>query len=376
LEILTDEETRRKIEAMIHEFENEDIDTRILAQNRVAEYGHLAVPELQRGLDRGDSEVRLRCAGILESLWDADPTVKKLCRERAQPQGAPDVELTGLVLLCFLSAGYTHLSQDGVGEPSLGAASCSTFGMVVKRGLRWLLDRQDAKGAFDSKNPAANAIAAMALSEAYGMTASSFLRDPAQKALDWVVKERSVDDRFLAWKALLLRSAELNELRFGVAELRRLQEQLAEKTGLLASSSAFILNRRDMKVMDGVLLEKLIPSSMELPSEELLIASLGIYHWGGPTSAAWKSWSEPLKNLLLSGQKGGAAGCCKGSWVGRNLSARLRSTALNSLTLMLYYRYSNHFGVAGCPDRPEGLRAQPIAFVVPRGSPTAITGAH
>src|SRR5207247_6108441 len=72
-----------------------------------------------------------------------------------------------------------------------------------------------------------HAIAAMALSEAYGMTASAPLKDPAQKAIDFLVAAQNPgkgwrytskcgdsDTSVTAWAVLALKSAELSELHF------------------------------------------------------------------------------------------------------------------------------------------------------------------
>ena len=89
-----------------------------------------------------------------------------------------DAAATGLALLTFMAAGYTHEDQK--------------YRQTVRRGLDWLVKHQLPDGSlsyrgsppthFDSQG-----IATMALCEAYGMTRDRDLREPAQKAIDFIV---------------------------------------------------------------------------------------------------------------------------------------------------------------------------------------------
>lgn len=375
LDIPVDEDTRRKIRNCIQDFESDDLDTRILAQTRITEFGPMALSELQRGLDNRDSEVRSRCRQLAENLWENDATVRKLSREKARSLARSDVELTGLALLCFMSAGYSHLSRDQYADYLVEPTASLRIGEVVKKGIHWLIARQDEHGIFDPKNPSANAVAALALNEAYGMTASAFLKEPAQRAVDAVAKDRSDDVRFLAWKGILLHSADVNELRIGRADFTKLQELLVGKSGSLACSSVLLLNLASTKKRDNALWENLQASSRDPAPEELLLVSLGVFNWGGPSSPEWKAWGDATKRELLPTLKTGSSGCRKGSWDERTYSGRLRSTALNSLTLMLYYRYSSHFGMSW-PQLADGVRTQIQPIPVPRPSSPDPTGAY
>src|SRR5207245_22501 len=104
------------------------------------------------------------------------------------------------------------------------------FGEVVKKGVQWLIAHQDPEGCLGErsvKHMYNHAIAAMALSEAFGMTASAPLKDPAQKAIDFLVAAQNPgkgwrytskcgdsDTSVTAWAILALKSAELSELHF------------------------------------------------------------------------------------------------------------------------------------------------------------------
>ena len=107
-----------------------------------------------------------------------------------------DTAATGLALLTYLGAGYTHQDEK--------------YRDVVRRGVEWLVKHQQPDGnlSYHGSDPTYNperpthyysqGIAAMALCEAYGMTQDRELREPAQKAIDFIVK--SQDPRRGGWR--------------------------------------------------------------------------------------------------------------------------------------------------------------------------------
>jgi hypothetical protein len=134
--------------------------------------------------------------GGLESLGD----------HRVDPTG-----LTSLALLGFLSCGYSHLSRDEYdGVP---------FGTAVKSGLKWLISVQADDGTFGTGGDADlnQILASLALSEAYGMSATRIFKEPAQRAIDALStrfsRRPSWDgDSVAAWAALAISSARFSEL--------------------------------------------------------------------------------------------------------------------------------------------------------------------
>ena len=93
-----------------------------------------------------------------------------------------DTGATALALLAFLGAGSTH--------------TAGTHSNVVKKGLFWLIDTQD-RGTGDmhdmrqeeGRQPAfyAHAMATIALCEALALTGDEQLRDPAQRAVNYLL---------------------------------------------------------------------------------------------------------------------------------------------------------------------------------------------
>lgn len=100
-----------------------------------------------------------------------------------------DTAATGLSLLAYLGAGYTHLNHD----------SKNDYAETVNSGLRWLLNNQQGDGSLFSLSTDmdrygriySHGIATIALCEAYGMTHDVRLREPAQRAIDFIVKSQT-----------------------------------------------------------------------------------------------------------------------------------------------------------------------------------------
>jgi hypothetical protein len=127
-----------------------------------------------------------------------------------------DTAATGLALLAFLGAGYTH--RDGAHREA------------VDRGLQWLLRNQQAEGplfrdATDQTKYArfyGHGIATIALCEAFGMTRDRRLLEPTQRALGFIIRSQSPtqggwrydpqlesDTSVSGWKLMALKSAQM-----------------------------------------------------------------------------------------------------------------------------------------------------------------------
>jgi hypothetical protein len=77
-------------------------------------------------------------------------------------------------------------------------------------------------------------------------------------------------------------------------------------------------------------------------------ASLALFQYDGPEGPMWKKWNEPMKTALVPNQHTGKDGCRNGSWNSETdrwgcEGGRVYATAINALTLEVYYRYANVF---------------------------------
>ncbi len=106
-----------------------------------------------------------------------------------QGQLDSDTAATGLALLAFQGAGYTHKEYKYSGQ--------------LERAVSWLVAHQADDGNLyvesdDESNKScqfySHAIATLALAEAYGMTEDSELREPLQRAVNYLVATQHPDD--------------------------------------------------------------------------------------------------------------------------------------------------------------------------------------
>jgi hypothetical protein len=131
-----------------------------------------------------------------------------------------DTAATGMCLLAFQGAGYTHRQHQ--------------YAASVAKGLDFLIQNQRTNGnLYRSENPLSDAnvmlyshgIASLALCEAYGMTQDSELREPAQRCLDYIeatqhsrrggwryTPQVSSDTSVTGWMMMALKSGDLSGL--------------------------------------------------------------------------------------------------------------------------------------------------------------------
>jgi hypothetical protein len=306
-----------------------------------------------------------------------------------------DMGVTGLALLAFLGANYTHLSMDtyeGV-----------VFGDVVRGGFQWMMSRMEPDGRLGGgrRRMYNHAVATLALLEAYGKTGSKRYLEPAQRALDWLLAARNPgrawryaprsgenDSSVSGWAMLALDSAALSGLAVPRDAVDGLRAWYAEATdpesGRTGYSSraygkVFIPGQNDafeahdtmtaLSAISSVLLDRRRPDPRQI--ERLLgdkprseprakdayawyCGTMAVFLFDGPRSRAWKTWSEALRPVMLSAQHPRAAGCRRGSWEADERwsgeGGRVYVTATNTLALELLYRHANAVGV----NRPEG----------------------
>jgi hypothetical protein len=302
-----------------------------------------------------------------------------------------EVGVTGLALLAFLGAGHSNLSEathDGI-----------SFGNVVRKGVQWVLARQDEEGCIGGRTAQkymyAHTICTLALVEAYGLTKLDSLKGPAQKASDFTVAAQNPgkvwrysykcgdnDTSVTMWAALALRGAwhqrlEVPERVFEEtrAWLNELTDESYCRVGYThkGGKGCFIpgpnetYDHHEGLTAGAALLRILLGESRESPvvrgGVELCLRdlpqwepeqSVDYYYWhfgtlalfqhDGPRSARWRCWNERLKETLVKNQWGADQGCKGGSWEPTDRwsseAGRVYATAMNALTLETYYRYA------------------------------------
>ena len=311
-----------------------------------------------------------------------------------------DEGLTGLVLLAFLGAGYTHTSRD--------TYDGINFGDVVRQGLHYLFSSQDRDGCVGPRTGDAylynHTIAALALMEAYGISGSNKIKDPAERAFRFLV-EAQIDGEgwgnvkgdyasnmgvtslaIMTAKAAQLSglkldfgeiydgpSAWLNEVSFkgGPKDNRRwmagyqapnesqpsikgVNDKTDPHPGMTAAAALCRVlidqNKKDEKVVDAVeVLSEDLPEWKRnaIDYHYWHVGSLFLYQFDGPEGPKWRAWNRAMVEALVKNQNRRRRDDKYGSWVPMgpwsNVGGRVYATAINTLTLEVYYRYASVF---------------------------------
>ena len=325
--------------------------------------------------------------------WDADD-FQKNCKgpgapcshEWPQPPAENfDAGITGLALLAFLGNGQTHR----IGK----------FKQTIRRGLKYLLSVQDLQtGCFGNGNGESwiynHAIAAAAICEAYAVTRDNALKEPAQKAVDYIIQAKNPgygwkyeprdgknDTSVTGWMVLALQAAKTGKLNVprsafdgALAWFDRVTRVSDGKVGYMhpGDDGARLAGRppdsfQSLPAMTAVAIFCRIFCGQKrshpqiVQGVKLLMDNLpdynkpkcdkvNFYYWYYGTYAMfqmggsnWKKWNEAMKTALLKTQRAGRI-CHDGSWDPVDewgvVVGRVYATAINVLTLEVYYRYT------------------------------------
>ncbi len=311
-----------------------------------------------------------------------------------------DTAVTGLALLAYLGAGYTHV--DG------------QYAETVGRGLDFLRMAQKADGDLRGRSQAVgmycHAMATLALCEAYALTGDPKLRGPVEKAVNFLVKGRAQDrmawryapgapvgdTSILGWVVMVLKSAQ--EVGIPIQPNTR-QGVLAWLNKVSAGPSAGLARYQPWeKVTPTMTAEAWVcrqflgvggPGMSSTEAAEYLVqngpsrSQYNLYYWYYGTLAmyqhggeAWARWNAQVRDEIVRRQR--TAGHASGSWdpdesqYGTH-GGRIYGTALATLSLEVYYRYLRLYeapataptpaprSADGLPRRTADLLPEPAA---------------
>jgi hypothetical protein len=299
--------------------------------------------------------------------WDADEFMKHdPADDKCDGKGAPtsDALATGLATLAFLGAGY--LDRGGAAE--------NPYATNVRQALIFLMASQQEDGSFVAGSLHGNAIATLAMCEAFAMTRNPRYRLPAEKGIAFLLKQQTAgagwkdpalrDASLTAWCACALksgRSAGLDPPERALADTLTWVDSVTDKeTGRVggeakteAATAAALFTRT--LCGQGPLAVEAIPKGAKLcaakpplwNAEEGTIdldywfwGTRALFHVGGEP---WGTWTASIKAAIVDRQQ--AAGSRTGSWdpVGVE-GGRVHATALMALDLEVYYRYAHAIG--------------------------------
>ncbi|WP_337176353.1 hypothetical protein [Paludisphaera sp.] len=290
-----------------------------------------------------------------------------------------DTGLTGLALLTYLGAGYTH--KEG------------KYARVVARGLTFLLRQQkpdgDLRGASNTVGLYCHAMATLALCEGYALSLDERLCGPAERAVAFLARSRARDGQswryapgaaigdtsVLGWVVMALKSAresglpipEQDSLERGAATwLERVSDgesgglaryQPVDKVTPTMTAEAWAC--RQFLGLGGP-----GPASAEAAAHLLEHESdrgeTNVYYWYYGTLAMyqhggrpWAEWNGRLRDRVVTLQRTG--GHMAGSWdpdesIYGARGGRIYCTALATLTLEVYYRYLRLYDEPSLPE--------------------------
>ncbi len=307
-----------------------------------------------------------------------------------------DAALTGLALLTYLGAGYTHLQ--------------GRYTETVDRGLTFLIRQQkadgDLRGASVVVGMYCHAMATLALCEGYALTGDVRLRDPTARAVAFLVRSRARDREawrykpgetigdtsILGWVVMNLKSAKEVGIPIG--------EEASVRRGVLAwldrvasgPSGGLACYQPGESVTATMTAEAWVsrqflgvggPGPTSTEAAEFVIrnpsdrgktnyyywyyATLALYQHGGEP---WTRWNAATRDRIVQLQRSSGHGA--GSWDPDDSlygpkGGRIYCTALAALTLEVYYRYLRLYDE---PKLPVEAGEAP-GLVPPRREPAA-----
>ncbi|MCR4318442.1 MAG: terpene cyclase/mutase family protein [Planctomycetes bacterium] len=346
-----------------------------------------AVEAALKWLKRHQSEDGSWKAKDFHEMCNSDPEFPGTCSniDGGTDEGweSVDVGVTGLSLLAYLGAGHTNTQGN--------------YRRTVQNGLRWLLQVQQPDGLFgpslDSHANYNHSCAAMAMAEAYAMTQFERLATPAQNAIDYIARSQNEglgwrygvrpgdnDSSVSGWMVLALKSAKIAGLhvpeqcfegakrwyeivtnpdygQVGYTQRDQLNSRLPTANGVPAYdnnqslTAVALIAKLFMGVPRGdpvnergaALIVRDLPTwtpKRKIDFYYWYYGSLAIFQMGEPW---WTEWNGAMKDTLVQNQRQGKREDADGSWdpIGAWGSAggRVYATALNCLSLEVYYRY-------------------------------------
>ncbi|MBI1347485.1 hypothetical protein GC163_14495 [bacterium] len=307
--------------------------------------------------------------------WDADRYGGGLKEVRQIDAGKPpggaetDTGVTGLALLAFLGAGYTHDEGE--------------YSQNVRQAIDWLIAQQRSDGYLGGRatyydQMYCHGIATYALAEAYGMQhdPASFpaLREAVARGVWYITETQNSDGGWryrtgaslsdmsmFGWQAMALKSAELAGIatpaqsRTGLINFLKDRsrgtsgglagyKQESPPTPAMTAESLFCKQMYGLRRTSAASQEAVQYLQTNLPQ----LARPDEYYWYYGTLAMfqsggepWQQWNGALRDNLVRLQRRG--GEHAGSWdpVGPwgSVGGRIYSTALGTMCLEVYYRF-------------------------------------
>lgn len=278
---------------------------------------------------------------------------------------------TAMSMLAFQGNGHTHVSGQ--------------YKSRVEKAVKWLVEQQDrsgfmAKGLPRHQQMYAQAQATIALCELYGMTQDSWLRDPAQRALNfaqeaqapqggWRYQPRQDSDTSVTgWFVMALESGRAAGLEVSESKLREVSYFLDSVQHYDGAAYSYQPQRPPSKAMtaEGMLCRQYLGWMRSSEAMARCVNSLSgehifkleeydyyywyyatqvLHHYGG---TPWRMWNERMREDLPAAQV--KIGSEEGSWAPQRApwggqGGRLYTTCMAIYCLEVYYRHMPIYNV-------------------------------
>lgn len=287
--------------------------------------------------------------------------------------GRGDVVGTAFGVWPFLARGETHK----------GSIESHQYSKVVENALKFLLAAQKPDGDLrGGQTMYVHGLATIVLCEAFNMTADPALREPCQKAIDFIIKAQDKkgggwryqpntpgDLSVVSWQLMALKSGQmagLNIPRETLEDAIRFLRQCASKQddgygymrfgggppGAPRMTAAGMLCRQYLQSNDSISSERMTRGVQRLLAEPPRSDLKDMYYYYYATQVvfniggdSWAQWNPRMRDLLVANQNKSTNPELKGSWdaAGDRFcqpGGRVMATCLSLLTLEVYYRHS------------------------------------
>jgi hypothetical protein len=305
-----------------------------------------------------------------------------------------DTALTGLALLTYLGAGYTHAQ--------------GRYAETVAKGLDFLIAEQKANGDLRGKSLVVgmycHAMATLALCEAYALTGDARVRTAAERAIAFLVRSRARDGlawryapgapvgdtSILGWVVMGLKSAK--EVGIAIPDEAGIRRGTLDWLDKVATGQAKGLARYQpwdpetpTMTAEAWVCRQFLgvggPGPASTEAAEFLLrndadrGSTNVYYWYYATLALyqhggepWSRWNAKVRDRIVGLQH--RSGHQAGSWdpddsLYGGKGGRIYCTTLAALTLEVYYRYLRLYDEPKLPLAPDASAANRLGGLAP-----------
>lgn len=308
-----------------------------------------------------------------DGSWSFD-TYNRHCKDAGctcQGNNTSNAAATAFALLPYLAAGQTHKSKG-------------LYQKTIDDGIGYMgtIGKPDGDLQGGIRSMYAQGVATIVLCEAYGMTKDQRLRLPAQRAVEYICRAQhpvlggwhyngagepptAGDLSVVGWQLMALKSAKMSGLVVPPEVLEKSKKFLksvsvGEAGGLssymvgsgqtptmtavgLLSKQFLGVKRSDPGMTEGMkFMMANLPGKYDRNSYYFYYATQVMHNLPGPE---WDEWNRATRRYIIETQE--KEGCAAGSWnpelptvdAHRNEGGRLLITAVNTLSLEVYYRY-------------------------------------